>query len=90
MKKKQKTIVLKESELKKLKKDITHDVTKMSIYIFLAWLKDTDYINNDPETLCEEYGRLESWFGAIEDHLISVFDIKKIIEDSTGCEIRLD
>lgn len=89
IKNKQKTYVLKESDIKKLKRDITKEVSSMAIYIFLAWLKDTEYISNNPETLVEEYTRLEGWFNAIDDHLISVNDIKKIIEDSTEMKIKI-
>ena len=89
-KKKQKTIVLKESDVKKMKKEITNDVTKMSIYIFLAWLMETEYVDKDPERLVEEYNRLESWCGAIEEHLITVFDIKKIVEDAIGGKVILN
>jgi hypothetical protein len=45
-KNKQKTYVLKESDIKKLKRDITKDISAMAIMIFLAWLKDAEYIDN--------------------------------------------
>lgn len=89
IKNKQKTYVLKESDIKKLKRDITKDISAMAIMIFLAWLKDAEYIDNDAETLVEEYKHLESWFNAIDEHLISVREIQKIVEESTGMIIRL-
>lgn len=84
-----KTVVLRESDIRKMKKDITHDVTKTAIYMFLAWLKDAEYIDNDPEILIAEYKRLEAWCDAIDEHLISLRDIKKIIEDGTGASIKV-
>ncbi len=87
--KKNKTIVLRESDVKKMKKDITHEVTRTAIFIFLAWLVETEYINGDADTLKAEYDRLEGWFEAIEQKLINVSDIRKIIEDQTECRIRV-
>ena len=84
-----KTVVLRESDIRKMKKDITREVTKTAIYMFLAWLKDSEYIDNDPEILVAEYERLEAWCNAIDEHLISLREIKKIIEDGTGAQIRI-
>ncbi len=84
-----KTYVLRESDIRKMKKDITHDVTKTAIYMFLAWLKDEERIDNDPEKLVAEYERLEAWCNAIDEHLISLNDIKRIIEEGTGTNIRI-
>ena len=83
-----KTIVMRESDLRKLKKDITKDVTKIAIYMLLAWLKDTEQIDNDPDVLVEEYERFESWCSAMDEHLISLNDVKRIIEEAIDRKIR--
>lgn len=87
--KKQKSFVIRESDYKKMQREVQSRVASMSIYIFLAWLKEAEYINDDPEVLIAEYNRLESWFKAIDDHLISVDAIKDIIERDTGIEVRI-
>lgn len=89
MEKKNKTYILKESDIKKMKKEIVKEVSKTSIYIFLAWLKEEKIVENDPEKLLAEYERLEQWFGAIDEHLISLRDIQKIIEDGTNLKVKV-
>lgn len=89
MAKKNKSVVLRESDIKKMKRDITHEVTQVAIFMFLAWLKDTERVDNDPDKLFDEYERLDSWCNAIDEHLISIKDIKRIIEEGIDRRIRL-
>ena len=85
-----KSVVVRESDIRRMKKEITHDVTETAVYMFLAWLKDTERIDNDPDKLFEEYEHLESWCAAIDEHLISINDIRKIVEDGIQRRIKIN
>ncbi len=87
--KKQKTYVMRESDIRKLENDIKNEVSETAICMVLAWLKDANYIENDSDVLVAEYRRFESWLKAIDDHLISINDIREIIRRDTGMEVRI-
>ena len=87
--KKEKIHILTDSDLKKMEKKCIHEVSKMSIFFFLGWLKETGYIDDDPDILKAEYNRLEDWFGAWEHGYITAEDIKAIILRDTGMEVRI-
>ena len=87
--KRNRSIVMRESELKRLKKDITKEVTETAVLMLLAWLVDDGLIDNDPETVVAEYERFESWCSAMDEHLIKLRDIRRIVEDKMGGKVRV-
>ena len=87
--KKEKIHLFTDSDLKKRDKKKIKEISKFAICMVLAGLKDTGYVQDDPEILQAEYKRMQSWFVAWEDHLISIKDIQKIIERDTGMEVRI-
>lgn len=98
-KKKRKTnkaVVVRESDIRKLKKeikqmklDVTADVTRLATLFLLAWLVEEEYIDNDPDIIYEEYKHFNSWSLAVDEQLIKPSDIQKIIEDRLQTEIRI-
>lgn len=89
MSKKEKIHILTDSDIHKMEKKCIHEVSQVSIFFFLAWLKETGYIDDDPTILKAEYDRLEKWFEAWQDGLIKAEDIKSIILRDTGMDVRI-
>ena len=87
--KKEKVHLLTDSDLRRRDAKQFKDISHFAIYMFLAWLKDTGYIGNDRDILLAEYNRLDSWFTAWEQHLISIEDVQEIIERDTGMYPRV-
>ncbi len=89
MSKKEKIHILTDSDIRKMERKCIHEVSQMSIFFFLAWLKETGYINDDPVILKAEYDRLEKWFEAWQNGLINAEKVKEIILHDTGMEVRI-
>lgn len=84
--KKQVRIELTEKKLNRIKDEITNKVTGQALLLVTAFCAE-EY-NLDDDGVIELWDSLSRWSEAINDHLITLKTVQKIVEDHTGTQIR--
>nr|DAV38367.1 MAG TPA: hypothetical protein [Caudoviricetes sp.] len=83
---KKRKITLGDTELNKLKRDITKTATDKACLIVLAAMVDELHV--DDTQLCSVMERTDRYAGYIDNHKAKMEDIRKTIQSGTG--IRLE
>lgn len=86
IKKQKKQIVITETELNKIKRDITKTATDKACLILLA--AATDELGLTEEQFCKVMERTDRYAGYISNHIGKMEDIRKTIQKNTGIELR--
>lgn len=84
-KKKQVHIDITESKLNRLKDEITNAVTGQALLLVTAFCAEEYQL--DDEGVAELWDSLSRWAEAINDHLISLKQVQRIVEEHTGTKI---
>lgn len=83
--KKKKPITLTQSQLKRMAKELSDEAVTRALTLFLAYMmEEQDF---DLERLCDCVDGINRWASAVDDHLITIRQVARIIEEHTGVEI---
>lgn len=84
-KSKKKPVTMTQAELKKLSKELSDEAVTRALTLFLAYMmEEQDF---DLERLCDCVDGINRWAEAVDDHLITINQVAKIIEEHTGVEL---
>ena len=84
-KSKKKPVTLTQSQLKKMSKELSDEAVTRALTLFLAYMMEEDGITI--EKLCDIVDGINRWGEAVDDHLITINQVAKIIEEHTGVEL---
>ena len=85
-KKKQKTWVLKNSDLARIKTEVTKDATEKAVLIVLA--AAVDCLGLTDEQLCGLMETTDRYACYIDRHLVEMETVRKTIEKGTGIRLK--
>lgn len=83
---KKKKIQLTESELNKLKREVTKNATDKACLILLAAVADE--LSIDDDQLCNIMSRTNRYASYVSNHIAKMEDIRKTIQSKTGILLK--
>lgn len=86
---KPKALVLKPQDVKKIKLEVTENAIKATVTLFISYIMEEEVIACDEDKICEIFDGVMRYSGAVNEHLISLNQVRKIIEEHTGIKIKM-
>lgn len=80
-----KTYSLTEGQLHRIKKEVTDEATSMAMLLYLAALAEKGWTEEALVNLFEEVNRYAAY---IDNHIVKVREIQRIIENKTGMKLK--
>ena len=79
-------VVIRESKLEKIKRDVSKDATDRACLVLLAAAADELKLNEDQ--IIDIMIRTDRYANHVNDHVVRMEDIKRSIEKSTGLSLK--